>query len=242
MATTLVPYFILVEQLDQAGEDALALTLTGATINSVVIRNTTLGKTRFWDGSAFTNAPLYNPDGGSWSGGGATDWADVTNKPSTFAPSAHNHDESYSVIGHTHANYAPLIPQEFTFIGAITAWTNKNVALQEFLNTNQRRLTLDLTNATQFRIIMNVTTQGVSGSVTGVQYSTDSGTTFRGLDNGNSGSNSTVTLSDLGTGSKVTSWTNLAAGAKADVILRIAGSGGDGAADPAFSNISIQLK
>lgn len=137
---------------------------------------------------------------------------------------------------------APLIPQEFTFIGALTAWTNKNVALQEFLNTNQRRLTIDLTNATQFRIIANVTTQGVSGSVTGIQYSTDGGTTFRGLDNGTANTNSTVTLSDLGTGSKVTAWTNLAAGAKADVLLRIAGSGGDGAADPAFSNISIQIK
>lgn len=136
----------------------------------------------------------------------------------------------------------PLIPQEFTFIGALTAWTNKNVALQEFLNTNQRRLTVDLTNATQFRIIANVTTQGVSGSVTGIQYSTDGGTTFRGLDNGTANTNSTVTLSDLGTGSKVTAWTNLAAGAKADVLLRITGSGGDGAADPAFSNISIQIK
>lgn len=143
---------------------------------------------------------------------------------------------------HTHSNYAPLIPQEFTFIGALTAWTNKNVALQEFLNTNQRRLTIDLTNATQFRIIANVTTQGASASVTGIQYSTDNGTTWRGLDNGTANTNSTVTLSDLGTGSKVTAWTNLAASAKADVLLRIAGSGGDGAADPAFSNISIQIK
>lgn len=242
MATTLVPYFVCVEELDQAGEDALALTLTQATLNSVVIRNTTLSKTRFWNGSAFENAPLCNPDGAPWSGGGSVAWADVQNKPSTFPPDSHNHDGVYSLSGHTHSNYAPLIPQEFTFIGALTAWTNKNVALQEFLNTNQRRLTIDLTNATQFRIIANVTTQGASASVTGIQYSTDGGTTWRGLDNGTANTNSTVTLSDLGTGSKVTAWTNLAASAKADVLLRIAGSGGDGAADPAYSNISIQIK
>ena len=133
------------------------------------------------------------------------------------------------------------IPVQYTFIGQ-QAWTNKNSALQEFLNTNQRRLTIDMTNATQFRIIANLTVTGTASSVTGFQYSDDGGTTWRGLDNGISGSNSTVTISDNGAGSKVSAWTNLAAGAKADRLVRIAGSGGDGAADPAYSNISIQLK
>lgn len=164
----------------------------------------------------------------------------------TPANESHNHDSTYeaknaNIQAHVSAPHAPIIYPQYTFIGQ-QAWTNKNVALQEFLNSNQRRLTIDMTNATQFRIISNVTVQGAAASVTGVQYSDDGGTTWRGLDNGTSGINSTVTVSDLGTGSKVSSWTNLAAGAKADRIVRIAGSGGDGALDPAFSNISIQLK
>jgi len=236
MATRVIPYYTVVTDYDQSEEDALAVILIGADPYSSLIFNTTIGKTRIWDGVAFANAPLLNPDGGSWAGGSGYD-----GNPATIQQNATNRfvTDTEKTIW---SNKAPLIPQEFTFIGALTAWTNKNVALQEFLNTNQRRLTIDMANATQFRIILNVTTQGASASVTGVQYSTDGGTTFRGLDNGNSGSNSTVTLSDLGTGSKVSAWTNLAAGAKADVILRIAGSGGDGALDPAFSNISLQIK
>lgn len=207
MANRIVPFYTIATDYDQAGEDALSSTLTGQSIGALVIFNTTVGKTRIWNGSAFISAPMLNPDGGNWSGGGG----------------------------------AAFVPSQYTFISQ-QAWTNKALALQEFLNTNQRRLTIDMTNATQFRIISDVTVQGVAASVTGIQYSTDGGTTWRGLDNGNSGSNSTVTVSDLGTGSKVSAWTNLAIGVSADVLVRIAGSGGDGVADPAFSNISIQLK
>ncbi len=206
MASRLVPYYVQVTDYDQAGEDALAITLAGKSAYSVFIFNVTAGKTRVWNGTAFINTWLANPDGSTFTGG------------------------------------TPAIPQSVDFICAVTIWTNKNSALQEFLNTNQRRITVDMTNATQFRILSNVTTQGVSGSVTGIQFSDDGGTTWKGLDNGNTNSNSTLTLSDLGTGSKVTSWTNLAAGAKGDRLLRVAGSGGDGAADPAFSKISLQLK
>lgn len=153
--------------------------------------------------------------------GGSTAWGDISGKPSVYP--------------------AALIPTQYTIV-AQQAWTNKALALQEFLNTNQRRLSVDMTNATQFRIIAGVTVQGVAASVTGVQYSDDGGTTWRGLDNGTSGVISTVTISDFGTGTKVSAWTNLATGAKADRLIRVVGSGGDGTADPAFSNICIQLK
>lgn len=145
-------------------------------------------------------------------------------------------DQTYAV-----PSGGSTIPVQYTFMAA-TAWTNKNSALQEFLNTTTRRLTIDMTNATQFRIVVDINVAGSTGSVTGVQYSTDGGTTWNGLDNGSAGSNSTVTISDVGTGSKISSWTNLAAGAKADVLVRIAGSGGDGVADPNYSSIALQLK
>jgi len=40
----------------------------------------------------------------------------------------------------------------------------------------------------------------------------------------------------------VSNWIDLAAGAKADVFLAIAGSGGDGVLDPLFGRISAQFK
>lgn len=67
MASRLVPYFVRAEDLDQTAETALAATLVGAPENSVCIFNTTLGKTRIWNGSAFANAPLRDGDGGTYS-------------------------------------------------------------------------------------------------------------------------------------------------------------------------------
>lgn len=63
MAERLIPYYVKVTDYDNAGETALAATLTSAaaTSNSVFIFNTQTGKARTWNGSAFediTNDPL----------------------------------------------------------------------------------------------------------------------------------------------------------------------------------------
>src|SRR3990172_2647614 len=113
-------------------------------------------------------------------------------------------------------------------------WVNKAAALQEILNTPRYRTQLDLTDFTQFRFVFHVATAGAVGSITGFQYSTDGGATWSGLDNGNVGVLSTVTFTDNPTGFNVSAWTPLASGAQADVLLRVAGSGGDGALDPAY--------
>lgn len=43
------------------------------------------------------------------SGGGASDWEDISGKPLTFPPGAHDHDASYSALGHNHdASYAVI--------------------------------------------------------------------------------------------------------------------------------------
>ena len=44
------------------------------------------------------------------------------------------------------------------------------------------------------------------------------------------------------TGLKVSSWVSLAAGATADVFLRVVGINGDATADPGFANIVLQVK
>jgi hypothetical protein len=98
----IVPFYTIATDYDQAGEDALAAGLTGQSIGALVIFNTTLGKTRIWNGSAFINAPILSPDGGTWPTTAAPDWSAITNKPSTFAPATHNHDSSYAATNHNH--------------------------------------------------------------------------------------------------------------------------------------------
>jgi hypothetical protein len=40
----------------------------------------------------------------------------------------------------------------------------------------------------------------------------------------------------------VSAWTNLATGAKGDIQVRIAGSGGDGVADPAYGTMKVKFR
>ena len=81
MADRLVPYYVRAIDYDSAGETALALTLVGYTANSVMIFNTTTGKTRIWNGSAFEDAPKRDPDGATYS---AAPLTTVTNTIGTY--------------------------------------------------------------------------------------------------------------------------------------------------------------
>jgi hypothetical protein len=51
-----------------------------------------------------------------------------------------------------------------------------------------------------------------------------------------------VTVSLSAAGHVETAWTNLAAGAIADVFLTVLQNGGDAAADPALGHVSIQFR
>lgn len=95
MATRLVPSYITATDYTQAQEDALALTLAGQASGASVIFNTTIGKTRVWNGSIFISIPVLSLDGSSW--------------PTTFTPAAHNHDANYAALNHNHdAAYSAL--------------------------------------------------------------------------------------------------------------------------------------
>ncbi len=99
----------------------------------------------------------------------------------------------------------------------------------------------DLTNFTQVRLIVNK--QGVAGA-TGSKLVLRYHTSF---------STTASTYSDIGTSAVEvavdttnavldTGWINLAAGAKADVMIALLGYGGDGVVDPTFGAISAQFK
>lgn len=67
MATRKVPAYYILTDYTQAEETTLAGTLAGMPDGHRVIYNTTLSKTRVWDGSAFATVPNVDPDGGTYS-------------------------------------------------------------------------------------------------------------------------------------------------------------------------------
>ena len=114
-------------------------------------------------------------------------------------------------------------------------WTNQPAGATELFGGTNRRAIADLTNATQARLVVNVTTAGASGAKLYIRYSTDDVTynTFT----------TTTGVAIDATGVFAESFTNIVAGAKiATCYLQVVGSGGNGTADPRFGNIYIEVK
>jgi hypothetical protein len=116
------------------------------------------------------------------------------------------------------------------------SWTNQPAGLTELFGTTAGRLKVDITASTQVRLLSNVETAGAATAAIRVQYSTDQAS-WNYLDGGSGPSVGINT-----TGLKVSGWVSLAAGAKADVFLRVVGINGDATADPGFSSIILQVK
>lgn len=112
------------------------------------------------------------------------------------------------------------------------------LALTEFNGLTIYRGKHDLTNATQARIVISYPT-GVFPAVSptfAVQYSTNSGATWSYLD-ATAGPNV-----GYGIGVQAGAYVTITALAKADVQLRIVGSGGDGATSVPIGLITVQVK
>ena len=126
---------------------------------------------------------------------------------------------------------------------ATLTWANKPAALTEFDGNADHRVMLDLTDMTEWRLIdRSNDNAGTAACVIGAQYSTDGGTTWRGLDNGVAGSLSTATNPCDVIGYYITAWTPLDVTAQADVFLRLAGQGGDSVQDPDFGTVQVQFR
>lgn len=112
------------------------------------------------------------------------------------------------------------------------------VSAAEFNGQTIYRARHDLTNATQVRLVV-VVDIGVSIPPTPTltaQYSTNGGSTWTALD-GSSGPGVTY-----GAGTRASAWVTLAAGAQADVLLRVVASGGDGVTNVMFGSLYVQAK
>ncbi len=149
-------------------------------------------------------------------------------------------DEASALAARTVLVAAAAIPFTIPIRAAYStqAWTDMPAALTEFNAMLQGRTKADLTNATQARMVVKMMgTAGAAAAELRAQYSTDD-STFAYLD-GATGPSCAINVNNT---TVVSSWVNLAAGAKADVFLRVVGIGGDGGIDPTFGNISIQVR
>ena len=126
------------------------------------------------------------------------------------------------------------VPSVLSLNTAIRTWANMPAALTELPGM---RAQLDLTLASQARLTGNVQVAGFAGSSIGLQYSTDGGTTWTYL---NGGTGPSISLTS--TGSVSSGWVNIAAAAKADVLIRVGGVGGNGVADPQLGLVILQVR
>lgn len=109
-------------------------------------------------------------------------------------------------------------------------FTNLGAGPTESSSTD--RVLADLTGKTNVRVFAHITVAFVTGNLK-VQYSTD-GTNFSDLTTG--------LQSQTSTGLKTSASAAIPAGAKALVILRMVGYGGNGTEDPAVNGVALEVK
>ena len=125
--------------------------------------------------------------------------------------------------------------------GANITWTNMPAAVTFFSGSHRHVTRADLTNYSQVRFVVNKQgTAGQSGSKLILRYRTAFSTTVGNYSD--IGASEVSVAVDTTNTVLSTAWTDLAAGAKADVFVCIAGSGGNGTIDPIFGSISAQFK
>lgn len=114
-------------------------------------------------------------------------------------------------------------------------WTNMPLALTEMFGDTRLRTAMDLTNFTEFRVVANLTVAGAAGAVIYPRF--DAGAGFLEM-----GAGALGRLTIDSTGVLTGNWATMDTNGKADVELQMVGSGGDGAADPAFGIIQLQFR
>ena len=124
---------------------------------------------------------------------------------------------------------------------AANAFTNMPAAETFLFSSHRHVVRVDLTNFTQVRLVVNKqATAGAAASKLYAKYRTAFDVTVANY--------SAIGVSAVEVAVNVqntvlsTAWTDLVAGAKADVFVCVAGSGGDGVLDPAFGSILLEFK
>lgn len=137
-----------------------------------------------------------------------------------------------------------LIPFATTDI-ANMVWTNQPVALSFWMSSatsGKGVIRVDLTNYTQVRLMVNkLNTAGATDSKLILRYKTGSWSTAV-ADYLNIGVSEVSVPINVQNTFLETSWIDLVPEAKADVLITLLGSGGDGVIDPIFGYIAATFK
>lgn len=136
------------------------------------------------------------------------------------------------------------VEREIGFHTGVTAnltWTSFPASNQFILNSERHTRRFDLSNCTQIRIVINkIGTAGSAGSKVGVYYKTSWSATAG--DYSSIGTSAVEVAVDVSAGGYESSWIDITASARADVYLAIQGYGGDGATNPQFGTIVVQVR
>ncbi len=133
--------------------------------------------------------------------------------------------------------------RELTFLAnaAATTWSAMPNATTEFRGVTHNRIRADISGADEMRLGVRVLVAGAPGSTLRPQYSLDGGATFTNL------STSTIKpgmapIDTAGGDVQLSSWQYMPTSARADVLLRLVGQGGNGTASPEFGNITLSVR
>ena len=124
--------------------------------------------------------------------------------------------------------YTPL-----SIFHTIGTWTNMPAAKTEILGTVLRSK-IDLTEFVQVQLHVFLAVAGVAGAVLFAEYSTNDGVAWSTL--------TTNQVSLTTAGHQLTAWESIPAGALGNVIVRVVGQNGDGAADPIIANVEVRVR
>ncbi len=136
-----------------------------------------------------------------------------------------------------------FIPTNVPINHIAVTWTDQPAGVTEFLGNVSRRAYAVLPSGVDFRFYCIVmTASAAAGAVLYPQFSTDAGGTWADLQSGGTTTAGQIDLTT--TGSKVTGWIALAAGAKTDpVLLRTVGkTGGTATGDPQFGGFGLIVR
>ena len=126
---------------------------------------------------------------------------------------------------------------------AYVTWTVTGGITDEMFGAARNRLAYDLTGFTQcrFYVRQSAALAGVTGIVY-PQYSTDGGSVWNDL--GTTAQTPSIDATTTVSGLKISSWTNIVSGAKAEITLRVVINTGAGTVttSPSFGNIGMNCK
>ena len=113
-----------------------------------IAANNTLGGIKIGTGLAIDGNGIVSTEGTTFTG--TVDWDDVTNKPTTFAPDVHNHNDLYyqksesdsalalkSDVGHTHSEYSLTTHTHTNYVEKVSG---KELSTNDFTDADKSKL------------------------------------------------------------------------------------------------------